>query len=450
MRWSYLSGFLAVTGNYLVLTFGLHGNAKDYTASMTAYALVSTTAITESYFLEGKMRDVFLMERIVADAQAVNPGNVSFVAKDTVDLVDSIRHARLRRAGASEMEYAGAVRPWADGHLRTREIVESEVYDRVESGATATLDRKRMSVLQPHNEGDEEEDRIKQHEIAGGLASPSTPHKKSKRRWSITWLRAAARRWWKGVYLAWPDEYHEETYLQWQHRSFALAYGMAILLQAVSLVSHYFLDMNTFCKPTIRGRQSTYLCEDPGPDHFRSIYKYIFMPILGASVGVISFPWIGLHPSTTHCCATLAFALLFSGYTWLTIEASQVYASFEGMNYSDSAYENFDAYSLNVLFAAGGSSALPSHLYHALVAYAFLTRTAGVALGLSMRAALYDTLILISMANTSGVLVAEGERLARRYHALRGVFLDRCRDGGLVAAGKTRRMSVLSSLRSGG
>ncbi|KAJ3167386.1 hypothetical protein HDU88_002308 [Geranomyces variabilis] len=332
-----------VLGNYLVLTLGNHARAQDYTSSLVAYTFASVTAITEAYLLEGKARDVFLMERIVADAQAVNPDSVA----KSGDLVESIRRARLRRAGISEIDDAAEVRPWQDGP-RTRDMAEYSC-DQQESGISGALDRKSLLVLQPLAEDEDAEVGLETKDDPPARLAPAG--KKSRRHRSIAGLRGLGRRWWKNVYLAWPDEYHEENYLRWQNRSFGSVYGMAILLQ--------------FCKPTIRGRQSTYLCEKPGPDHLRHIYIYFFTPTLAVAIVVATFPIIGVHPTITHRCATLAFALLFSGYTWLTIEASQVSASFEGMSYSDSSYEMFDAYSINVLIAAGGCSALPSHWYQA-------------------------------------------------------------------------------------
>ncbi|KAI8586285.1 hypothetical protein BDZ88DRAFT_509867, partial [Geranomyces variabilis] len=439
MRWTYVSALIAVLGNYLVLTLGNHARAQDYTSSLVAYTFASVTAITEAYLLEGKARDVFLMERIVADAQAVN---ADLVGKSG-DLVDSIRRARLRRAGISEIDHAAEVRPWQDGH-RNRDIAEYSCGQQ-ESGISGGLDRKSLLVLQPLAEVEDAEVGLETTDDPPARLAPAG--EKRKRQCSIAGLRSLGRRWWKNVYLAWPDEYHEENYLRWQNRSFGFVYGMAIFLQCVSLISHFFIDMNTFCKPTIRGRQSTYLCENPGPDHLRHIYIYFFAPTLAVAIVVATFPIIGVHPTTTHRCAALAFALLFSGYTWLTIEASQVIASFEGMSYSDSSYEMFDAYSINVLIAAGGCSALPSHWYQALLFFAFLTRTFGALLGLSLAAVMYDSTMLVCVAGTAGVLVTERERLARRYHALRGVFIDRCRDGGLVVGEKiNRRPSVLGML----
>ncbi|KAJ3160948.1 hypothetical protein HDU86_008311 [Geranomyces michiganensis] len=98
LHWACVIAVLSVLGNYLVLTIGLGAHVTTYAATIAAYAFASFTALTEAYVLQKKMRDVFLMERIVSDVQAAKPGAIELGS--TADLVENIRRARMRRAGA--------------------------------------------------------------------------------------------------------------------------------------------------------------------------------------------------------------------------------------------------------------------------------------------------------------------------------------------------------------
>ncbi|KAJ3149619.1 hypothetical protein HDU89_003672 [Geranomyces variabilis] len=458
MSWCYLGAFVSVVGNYLTLTVGYSASPGRFLTNLAAYGMCALNATIEAYLLEGKSRDVFLMETIVTNTSAVKSGAVQL--ERTADLVADIRKARLQRQGGSEVGVIdGATGP--PNEIRaTRSIGQIESVLKTATTLSAPLalissmhrrgspsmqgsydaDIGAVSLKEPDTYAAEHEHPKTQvvtqqdgltciHHMFRGL-----PHR----------IQQFFRRRWKMIYLAWTDEYHEASYLQWQNKPFVRVYGLAVAIQCVSLASHVLLDMKSYCKPLVLGQDSLFMCDDPGPNFVRNVYVLVFVPMLVLALGVACGPTLNVRPAITHCCAALAFGNLFGAYSWLTIQANKVKFNFEGREYPDDMYEGFDAYAFNVLIAAGGS--LPSHWYHILIGFALVEKIAHFALGLTLQIVLYDVVLLICLVATSGGQVTTAERLARRHHALRRVFLDRARDGGLVPKNKLRKAGSLSAL----
>ncbi|KAI8586041.1 hypothetical protein BDZ88DRAFT_315450 [Geranomyces variabilis] len=218
-------------------------------------------------------------------------------------------------------------------------------------------------------------------------------------------------------------------------------------IQCASLASHVLLDMKSYCKPLVLGQDSLFMCDNPGPNFVRNICVFVFVPLLVFALGVAFGPTLNVRPAITHCCAALAFGNLFGAYSWLTIQANKVKFNLEGSQYPDDMYEVFDAYAFNVLIAA---AALPSHWYHILIGLALVEKVAHFALGLTLQIVLYDVVLLICLVAASGGKVTTAERLARRHHVLRRVFLDRARDGGFVPKTKLRKAGSASALLAKG
>ncbi|KAJ3167403.1 hypothetical protein HDU88_002325 [Geranomyces variabilis] len=460
MSWCYFGAFVPVVGNYLTLTVGYSASPGRFLANLAAYGMCALNATIEAYLLEGKSRDVFLMETIVANTSAVKSGAVQL--ERTADLVADIRKARLQRQGVSEFGVDGATGPPSEIRA-TRDIGQIEscrktaitlstplalistMHRRGSSGVQGSYDAdiEAVSLKEPNTSAAEHEHRKTEvvpqqdsltciHNVFHGL-----PHR----------IQQFFRRQWKMIYLAWTDEYHEASYLRWQNKPFARVYGLAVAIQCASLVSHVLLDMKSYCKPLVLSQDSLFMCDDPGPNFVRKNYVFVFVPMLVFALGVAFGPTLNVRPATTHCCAALAFGNLFGAYSWLTIQANKAKFNFEGSQYPDDMYEVFDAYAFNVLIAA---AALPSHWYHILIGLALVEKIAHFALGLTLQIVLYDVVLLICLVAASGGKVTTAERLARRHHALRRVFLDRARDGGFVPKTKLRKAGSPSALLAKG
>ncbi|KAJ3180537.1 hypothetical protein HDU87_002046 [Geranomyces variabilis] len=262
--------------------------------------MTAVTGVTEAYLLERKMRDAFLMERIVT-AGAAAPSIAGLPVDDVNDMVAHLRKSRLRLVAICEtgVGYAGEC---CDGVRCTQEVTgfdpdmggaasRSETFD---ARATHVRSDERPTSLGAQTTGD----------------TPVNAAANFTRR-----IRTVIRKWWRRIYLAFPDAYHEEVYLKWQEIRCAHAYKFAIGMQALSLVSHLILDPKTFCKPMIRGHESAAICEDPV--FFRNVYLFVFAPTILFGGVVSAFPYLKVHPRNTRRFATLAFAALFAGYSWL-------------------------------------------------------------------------------------------------------------------------------------
>ncbi|KAJ3171968.1 hypothetical protein HDU88_006778 [Geranomyces variabilis] len=427
LHWSLFGAAASVIGNFLTLTLGLGSHLTAYTSTIAAYSMSAATALIEAYLLQKKMRDVFLMERIVSDTQAAKPGAIQL--EQTSDLIENIRRARMRRVGDSQADDSGAVRPWHDIHLsgdledNERSLPGHEPESLPQRPSSSTFERPTNTTtsLEPRKSA-----------VSRAAARSTKTAKRCLKCSGLSKLphvvRSYARRFWKRIYLVWPDSFHENNYLQWQDRHFSRVYRIATALQCVSLGTHIYLDKKSFCKPAIRGQQSAFLCVDSAAV-VRRTYIFFFVPVLFIAIIVSFGPFFKVHPSTSHRCALAVFAALFAGYTTLTIQAARNWNTYEGMAYPENAYEIFDTYAFNVLIAAGGGSGLPSHLFMGLLAFALVFEVGGLAFGLPLQIAAYDIVLLFALAATAGTLVSDGERLARRHHALRGLFIDKCRDG---------------------
>ncbi|KAJ3174769.1 hypothetical protein HDU87_006885 [Geranomyces variabilis] len=451
MSWCYVAAVVSVLGNYLTLTFGYSASPGRFLTNLAAYGTCALNATIEAYLMERKSRDVFLMETIVANASAVKPGAVQL--ERTADLVADIRKARLQRQCVSE---AGMTDGSAGPETRDIEQIETDLK------TTPTLSTPLAFNSSVHLRGSSSMQGFPQADIRAPLpeepsisvtepehTKPEVVEKQNvfhihnvfkglPRR-----IKQFFRRRWKNIYLAWADEYHEASYLQWQNKTFGRVYGLAMAIQCVSLISHVLLDKNSFCREgTVQ--ESLFMCDDPGPTFVQNIYLLVFVPMLLLGLGVALGPTLNLRPAITHRCAAFAFVNLFGAYSWLTIKANKVKFDYEGSQYPDDMYEVFDAYAFNVLIAAAG--ALPSHWFHILIGFALVEKIAHFALGLTLQIVLYDVVLLLCLLSTSGGQVTTSERLARRHHALRSAFLDRCRHAGIAAEKKIRKVGSFSAL----
>ncbi|KAJ3153851.1 hypothetical protein HDU89_008715 [Geranomyces variabilis] len=429
-RWSVFCATTSVIGNYAMLTWRLHANPMRFMTQIAAYGMCAISGLIEAYLLEGKARDVFLMERIVADSSSLRFGSVQ--QELTKDFLSQARRGHERREDRNQLLSGDPISESLPTHWEEPEFVDEE-------SSTTGAQHNALKAAARTLEG------ILQRQGAKGSDSPETwdedtpvnvdgiTNSKRRPKWRARVpkviiprpIRRLIKRWWKRIYLAWPNPYHEENYLKWQDKTFGRVYGLSIILQTISVVSHIFLDKRSFCNPTVEGQDSTFICRDPGPETLERTYIFYFIPALFLALLVSLGPWLKVHPSVTHAGAVFAFIALFAGYSWLYCKAALVSSVYQGTQIPDDSFEAFESYAYNVLIAAGGCSALPSHLYQLLMFAALASSVTALAMGVPSSVALYDILLLIALSSTAGVQVITAERLARRHHALEQFFLER-------------------------
>ncbi|KAJ3155318.1 hypothetical protein HDU86_004408 [Geranomyces michiganensis] len=370
-----------------MLTLQYNASPMRFTTQIAAYGTCALSAITEAYLVEGKARDVFLMERIVAEAFGKRVGSVQ--QERTMDFLEKLRAGRARREDQSigPVESESLPTHWEVPEITDEGTASSDAQQNSLATATRVLD----SILERRGEKDTENSDTSDED--------TTPE-------------SGAR-----------------------NKTFGRVYGLAMVLQTISVVSHIFLDKKSFCNPIVEGVDSTFVCRDPGPEALERTYIMYFVPVLVFALGVSFGPWLKVPPAVTHGLAALSFSALFAGYSWLAALVSDMY---DGTSVPDDSFEAFELYAFNVLMAAGGSAALPSHLYQLLILGALASSGTAFGLGIPMSVAVYDIPMLLALSATAGVQVTTAERLSRRHHALRGFFLERYID----RATKTRKPSV--------
>ncbi|KAJ3167812.1 hypothetical protein HDU87_001435 [Geranomyces variabilis] len=439
-RWSVFCATTSVIGNYAMLTWSLNANPMRFMTQIAAYGMCAISGLIEAYLLEGKARDVFLMERIVSESSSMRFGSVQ--QEQTKDLLSRARLGHERREDQNQLMSGDPVNESLPTHWEAPELADEESITGAPRNSLAGAARTLEKILERRGVKDSEPpDTLNEGKtpVIGGTAN-SKRHPNWRPRVPKVVLprpiRRLFKRWWKRIYLAWPNPYHEQRYLKWQDKTFGRVYGLAIILQTISVVSHIFLDKRSFCKPTVEGVDSTFICRDPGPVTLERTYIFYFIPVLSLALLVSLGPWLKVHPSVTHACAVCAFMALFGGYVWL---AASVFSMYQGSQIVDDSFEAFESYAYNVLIAAGGSSALPSHLYQLLLFAALASSVTALAMGIPIPVALYDIPLLMALSSTAGVQVTTAERLARRHHALEQFFLERY----METAGRKQRKSTV-------
>ncbi|KAJ3161097.1 hypothetical protein HDU86_007718 [Geranomyces michiganensis] len=218
MGWCYAAAIVPILGNYVTLTYGFYASPRTFLTSMAAYGLSAFTATVEAYLMEGKARDVFLMETIVTNSTAIKPGAAQL--ERTADLVADIRAARLQRQGVND---AGAsISACHRYHIRTtRDVEQSESNLNPAATQTPTPLAVAPSMHRRGSPGMQEEDNV-------SVALAEEPIPGVERVYShadvvikpVAWARIGNaiaqsqhqvkqffRQRWKMVYLAWADEY---------------------------------------------------------------------------------------------------------------------------------------------------------------------------------------------------------------------------------------------------
>ncbi|KAJ3174045.1 hypothetical protein HDU88_000012 [Geranomyces variabilis] len=196
--------------------------------------MTAITAVTEAYLLERKMRDTFLIERIVA-AGAAAPSLAGLPFDNVNDMVANLHKSRSRMVAIRETGVGDAGE--CDG---VRYTIEVAGFDADIDGAARGSEMFDARVTHV---------RLDERSTSLNAQTTGDTHDKSKE------IRAAAKftkrlgtiaqRWWRRIYLAFPDSYHEEVYLKWQEIRWMHAYRFAIGMQAISLVSHLTMDPKT-------------------------------------------------------------------------------------------------------------------------------------------------------------------------------------------------------------